>query len=201
MSVPLSDTRPPVGHPDLPEPLRRFERAVTLVVNLAFGLATICVLVDLLLLGASVVARYLITRPITWSDEIVALSLTAITMFAAPKVLLDKGHIEVDILTEQARGTLSIVIRLWSSLAVLAVACLLIFNGWFTAMFSRMIGLLTEGYLELPLWIFQLLLPLGGVLLLPVVLLQIAQTLVIWRYTPSPASAPPDSTDEGPNAP
>nr|WP_323781447.1 TRAP transporter small permease [Amylibacter sp.] len=201
MSTPLSDTRSPVGHPDLPEPLRHFERGVTFLVNLAFGLATICVLVDLFLLGASVVARYMITRPITWSDEIVALSLTAITMLAAPKVLLDKGHIEVDILTEQAQGTLAIVIRLWSSLAVLAVALLLIFNGWFTAMFSRMIGLLTEGYLELPLWIFQLLLPLGGVLLLPVILLQIAQTLFVWRSTTSTKTASPDTTDEGSNAP
>lgn len=167
--------------------LHAYERAVAFLAETAFALATLLVLVDLVLLGASVTARYLVNMPITWSDEIVALSLTAITMLAAPKVLLDRGHIEVDILTSMARGRLSLAVRIWSSLAVLAVALLLIFNGWSTAMFSRMIGLLTEGYLELPLWPLQLLLPVGGALLVPVVILHLWQTAVQWRRHGSPA--------------
>lgn len=172
--------------------LRAYKRAVTFSVGTAFAIATLLVLVDLVLLGASVMARYVMSTPITWSDEIVALSLTAITTLAAPKVLLDRGHIEVDIFTLMARGRLSLAIRLWSSLAVLAVALLLIFNGWSTAMFSRMIGLLTEGYLELPLWPLQLLLPLGGALLVPVVILQVWQTVVIWRHQGT--ASPPDTS-------
>ncbi|MHA6344424.1 TRAP transporter small permease [Roseivivax sp. CAU 1761] len=161
------------------------ERAVGLIARAAFGLAVLLVLMDLCLLGLSVTARYLLNAPIVWSDEIVALSLTAITMLAAPKVLMDRGHIEVDILTSAARGRLALAIRLWGSAAVAAVALLLIFNGWKTAMFSRMIRLLTEGYLELPLWMLQLLLPVGGALLLPVVALQVAQTLALWRRLPA----------------
>lgn len=170
---------PPEGV--LPPWLNACHRMVTRLVGAAFALATLMVLVDLCLLGVSVVARYVLDAPIVWSDEIVALSLAAITMLAAPRVLLERGHIEVDILTGQARGRLALVIRLWSSLAVIAVALLLIGNGWKTAMFSKMIRLLTEGYLELPLWMLQLLLPLGGALLLPVALVQIAETLVLWR--------------------
>ncbi|MBN9670522.1 TRAP transporter small permease [Roseibium aggregatum] len=165
--------------------LRAYERAVSFLVEAAFALATLLVLVDLVLLGMSVTARYLVNMPITWSDEIVALSLTAITMLAAPKVLFDHGHIEVDILTSMTRGRLSLALRVWSSLAVLAVALLLIFNGWSTAMFSRLIGLLTEGYLELPLWPLQLLLPLGGALLTPVVILHLWQIAVLWRQNGS----------------
>lgn len=161
--------------------LRAFERAVTYVADIAFAVATLLVLVDLLLLGASVTARYLLNSPLLWSDTIVALSLTAITVLAAPKVLLDRGHIEVDIVTGMAKGRLALLIQLWSSAAVLAVAFLFIFNGWSTAMFSRMIGLLSDGYLELPLWPLQLLLPLGGALLIPVVILQVWKTVSAWR--------------------
>lgn len=181
MSSQNSKNALPADQPDLPGPMPAFESWVTLLTNIAFALATLCVLIDLLLLGASVTARYIIGKPLIWGDEIVALSLTTITMLAAPKVLLDHGHIEVDILTDHARGTMALIARCWSSLAVLAVACLLMFNGWTTAMFSRMIGLLTEGYLELPLWMFQLLLPLGGALLMPVAFLQLYQTFRCWR--------------------
>lgn len=165
-----------------PPALRAYQRGVTLICNSAFATATALVLVDLCLLGISVSARYLANAPITWGDELVALSLTAITVLAAPRVLLDKGHIEVDIVTGLARGRLSLVIRMWSSLAVFLVAMLLIFNGWALAMFSRMIGLLTEGHLEMPLWMLQLLMPLGGLLLLPVVILQFWQAAVAWNH-------------------
>lgn len=166
--------------------LRVFERAVTYLANTAFAGAILLVLMDLLLLGASVAARYLLNSPLLWSDPIVALSLTGITMLAAPKVLLERGHIEVDIISAMVKGRLSLVIQLWSSVSVFAVALLLIFNGWSTAMFSKMIGLLTDGYLELPLWPLQLLLPLGGALLVPVVILHVWKTALVWRqHAPS----------------
>lgn len=188
MPTPTDTPAPGPVLPDEPPVLRAYRRAVTVVVNLAFAVSACLVLIDLLLLGVSVTARYLLNAPITWSDEIVALSLTGITMLAAPKVLLDRGHIEVDILTGMAKGRVSLVIQFWSSLAVLCVALLLIFNGWSTAMFSKLIGLLTEGYLELPLWTLQLLLPLGGTLLLTVVILQIWQVVLLWMRH---GSAPP----------
>lgn len=164
-----------------PPSLRAYQRGVTLICRGAYALAAVLVLVDLVLLAMSVGARYLLNAPITWGDELVALSLTAITMLAAPQVLLEKGHIGVDIVTGQAKGRLAIVIQLWSAVAVALVALLLIVNGWVLAMFSRMIGLLTEGHLELPLWMLQLLLPLGGLLLLPVVILQFWQAALAWK--------------------
>lgn len=182
MSSPLKKEDP--QHDAAASPaLSAFERAVTWLCQIVFAVAQALVLIDLLLLGGSVTARYLLNAPITWGDELVALSLTAITMLAAPKVLLEHGHIEVDIVTGMARGKLSLLIRLWSSVSAFAVAMLLVFNGWSTAMFSKMIGLLTEGRLELPLWQLQLLLPVGGVLLVPVVILQIWQTLSAWRHS------------------
>jgi TRAP-type C4-dicarboxylate transport system permease small subunit len=49
---------------------------------------------------------------------------------------------------------------------VLLVSLILIVNGWQTAMSSRAIGISTSGNVELPVYLLELLLPLGGVLML-----------------------------------
>ena len=49
-----------------------------------------------------------------------------------------------------------------------AVALILIVNGWETAQSSRMLGISTSGTVELPVYQLQLLLPLGGLLMLVV---------------------------------
>lgn len=153
--------------------LRAYLRAVRILVDLCLAVAALLILVDLSVVGLGVVMRYLFNSPFQWTDEVVSLSLTAVSMLAAPKVLLDNGHIGVDILTGTLRGKAGAAIRIWSGLAVLCVSALLILNGWKTAMLSKLIGLVTEGNLELPVWMLQLLLPLGGVLLALVAIGQI----------------------------
>src|SRR3546814_5681903 len=55
-----------------------------------------------LIVGASILMRYLFSAPILGGDEIVAISLTAIVMLAAPDVLRRNGHIGVDILDRKS---------------------------------------------------------------------------------------------------
>ncbi|WP_434601559.1 TRAP transporter small permease [Pseudomonas sp. Z4-7] len=155
---------PPAGFSDS-RPLRLYGRMVGVTSNVAMAFAALLVLMDLALIGLAVAMRYLAGAPPAWSDEIVALSLTAIVMLGAPKVLASGGHIGVDIVTSLSRGRVAVCLNIWANLGVLAVAWLLIVNGWNTARFSRTLGSLTEGHLELPLWMLQLLLPLGGMLL------------------------------------
>jgi len=146
-------------------PLRVYGRVVGGICDSAMACAAMLVLMDLVLIGLAVAMRYLLDAPITWSDEIVVLSLTAIVMLGAPKVLASGGHISVDIITSSLKGRIAAFLKIWANLGVLAVAGLLIVNGWNTVLFSKMIGSLTEGRLELPVWMLQLLLPLGGALL------------------------------------
>lgn len=145
--------------------LRRYARAVGTVCQGALALAALLIIMDLILIGISVVLRYIFVAPISWGDEIVAVSLTAIVMLSAPEVLRRNGHIGVDVLTNLLPRRLAPWISLWSCAAVLSMAGLLVFNGWRTVRLSHMIGRLTEGHLELPVWALQLFLPLGGVLL------------------------------------
>src|SRR3546814_2448147 len=94
--------------------------------------------------------------PIVGGDEFVAFTLTAIVMLSAPDVLRKNGHIGVDVLVGALPARFARWAAAWSSISVLMVAALLIVNGWKAVALSRMIGVLTEGHLELPVWTLQL---------------------------------------------
>ena len=123
------------------------------------------VLMSLALIAWSVAMRYLFNRPPVWVDEVVGFMLVGIVMLAAADVLRRGEHIGVDLFTPNLGARARLWVQAWSSLSALAVALILIINGWQTAMFSRMLGIVTEGHLELPVYWLMLLLPLGGLLI------------------------------------
>lgn len=143
-----------------------YGRFILRICQLSMAIACVLLLLDLLIVGLAIPMRYFFSKPIIWSDEVIALSLTSIVMLGAPEVLRRNAHIGVDILITRLSAKHLPWARLWASCSVLSMTVILIFNGWQTAMFSKMIGSLTEGHLELPVWLLQLLLPIGGLLLL-----------------------------------
>ncbi|NYT78432.1 TRAP transporter small permease subunit [Alcaligenaceae bacterium] len=152
-----------------------YGKFVKALCRVTLAIATILVIFDLVVVGVAVLMRYLFSVPMLGGDEVVAFSLTAIVMFAAPDVLRRNGHIGVDILIDLLPARIVPWTRIWACLAVFATSALLIINGWKAVALSRMIGSLTEGHLELPIWMLQLLLPLGGVLL------AIVAMEILWR--------------------
>lgn len=154
----------PVGYNDRAL-LRAYAAVVGLLCKIGMAIASILILFDLLLIGGAVLLRYAFSSPVIGGDELVAFTLTAIVMLAAPDVLRRNGHIGVDVLVGILSARAARWAAVWSSISVLLVAALLIVNGWKAVALSRMIGSLTEGHLELPVWTLQLFLPLGGVLL------------------------------------
>jgi TRAP-type C4-dicarboxylate transport system permease small subunit len=149
-----------------PAALRALAAAVRVVNAVAIGISGAAILVALALIGWSVVMRYGFNRPPPWVDEVVGFLLVAIVMLAAADVLRRGEHIAVDVLAGRLRGRARRWAEAWAALATLAAAAILVVNGWNSAMFSRSLGIVTEGHLELPVFWLMLLLPLGGVLLL-----------------------------------
>ena len=149
-----------------PAPVRLLGRLIFLVNGLATALSAIGILASLALIVWSVVMRYIFNRPPLWVDEVVGFLLVAIVMLATADVLRKGEHIGVDLLTTRLGPKGMWWARAWASLTSLAAALILVFNGWESAMFSRMLGVVTEGHLELPVFWFMLLLPLGGLLML-----------------------------------
>lgn len=145
-------------------------RALSAIVGslnaVAMALSATGVLISLGLIGWAVVMRYAFNSAPLWVDEVVGFLLVGIVMLAAADVLRKGEHIGVDLLTSRLSGRGLLWAQAWSSLAALAAALILVVNGWQTAMFSRSLGILTEGHLEWPVYLLMLFLPLGGLLML-----------------------------------
>ena len=158
--------------------MKAFRYVVHWLAHVGIALAAIALLASMAMIVYSVVMRYLLNQPIPWVDEMVGYLLVACVMLAAADALRQGEHIAVDIVTERlsARG------KRWTAvlglLAVALSALLLLVEGWDMVAFSWMVGLLSNGYLAVPMWIPQALVPVGALLLL---LAAIAALGAAWR--------------------
>ena len=146
--------------------MKHFAGLVRRLAQLGIALAALALLASLVLIVYSVVMRYFLNQPAAWVDELVGYLLVACVMLAAADALLQGEHLAVDLLTERlgARGR-----RLTLRAGLVAVALcgvLLTVEGWDMVGFSRMVGLKSNGYMAVPMWIPQLLIPIGALLLL-----------------------------------
>ena len=123
------------------------------------------VIATLAMTGFSVFRRYVLGRPVTWSDELSGFLVVAIVMLGAAEVLRRGEHVSVDILTENATGRKRWWFDFWSNLSVAIVSAVLFASALNAVQFSRMIGVYSDGYLEAPLWIPQSFLLAGAGLL------------------------------------
>jgi TRAP-type C4-dicarboxylate transport system permease small subunit len=113
------------------------------------------VLFTLVVTGFSVFRRYVLGRPVTWTDELSGFLVVAIVMLGAAEVLRRDEHVSVDILSTNATGFKRWMLAFWSNLSVAIVAVVLFASSVDAVEFSRRIGVYSDGYLEAPLWIPQ----------------------------------------------
>jgi TRAP-type C4-dicarboxylate transport system permease small subunit len=146
--------------------LEALARALAVMTGAGSALSAAGVLVSLGLIAWAVVMRYVFHRPPVWADEAVAFLLVGIVMLAAAQSLRRGEHIGVDIFVNRLGPRARRWADAWAFLSVLVVSLILIVNGWQTAMFSKQLGILTEGNVEIPVYWLQLLLPFGGLMML-----------------------------------
>jgi TRAP-type C4-dicarboxylate transport system permease small subunit len=131
--------------------------------------------VSLALIAWAVVMRYAFNRPPAWVDDAVGFLLVGIVMLAAAQVLRRGEHISVDLLASRLSPRSRRWADAWAALAALAAGLVLAANGWSTAMFSRSLGIVAEGNVEIPVFWVQLALPLGGAMMALVALESLAR--------------------------
>lgn len=129
------------------------------------GLAAALLLVSLALVAWSVLMRYFLNQPIPWVDELVGYLLVGLVMLAAADALRRGEHISVDLVTERLGPGGRRLTAAAGQLAVLVAGVALVVGGWQTAAFSKLLGIYSTGYLAVPIYLPQLLIPLGGLLL------------------------------------
>jgi TRAP-type C4-dicarboxylate transport system permease small subunit len=167
--------------------LSALDRGVRALARIGIALAAIALLASLALIAASVVMRYFLNHPIAWVDELVGYLLVVSVMLAAADALVEGEHIAVDILTERLSARGRRVILLIGFVAVALSALLLVVEGYDMVAFSKMVNLLSNGYLAVPMWIPQLVVPVGAALLLAAA---VVGFVAAWRDKQGPPAEP-----------
>ena len=144
---------------------RGLDRLAGFLARIGAILSAVLVLLITGIVGFAVVMRYVLNRPQSWTDELVSYLLVLIIMLGAAETLRHGEHISVDILTERFSPRARRWVEVWGMAAVLFVAVVVGISGWKVAAFSRMMGIVSEGYLDMPIWLPQMLVPIGMALL------------------------------------
>ncbi len=162
------------GNADDSPPPALLERLVAPLTAIGTALAAILVLVTLAVTGYSVVMRYGLGTPVTWTDELSGYLVIGIVMLGTARCLLAGEHISVDLVSGHARGRTRVVFELWGMFAVGLLVAALIYSAVRMLRFSIDFGMYSEGYLETPMWIPQAVLFVGAVLLAAAVAARLA---------------------------
>lgn len=147
-----------------------------------FWLCAVVILLMALAVTYEVVVRYVFGRPTIWVTEISAYMLVAVAFLGAAWTLRRDGHIRMELLTEigGSRG------RRFSDCAMFLVAicvsAVLTWTGWNMAIANYNFGWKSSTLLATPLWIPQMLIPLGALTLLLQSLIGLADTVSGRRY-------------------
>ena len=161
--------------------MKLLDRLIRALARIGAALAAASLLVSMLVIGYSVVMRYFANRPVPWTDELAGYLLVASVMLAAADALFQGEHIRVDVLVERLSARGRWVAVLTGLLAIIAAAALLAVEGADMVAFSRMVDLKSNGYLAVPMWIPQLLVPVGAALMGAAA---IVSFLAAWRAGP-----------------
>ncbi len=162
MKSPPSRADETEGAKPTPSGLGRWIGAVTWVAAAA-GAGVVLLMMSVV--GYSVVNRYLLGTPITWTDELSGYLVVALVMLGAAESLRRGDHISVDLITSRLGERGQRIAEMWGNIMVLVVAVSLLISGMGTIAYSVNFGILSEGYLEVPMWIPQSFLILGAGLL------------------------------------
>ena len=114
-----------------------------------------------LVVSEMVFIRYVLNASTVWQTEFVTYSLVAATFLGSPYVLLEKGHVNIDIMVDAARGRVRLVLKLAGSLVGLTFCGLFAWSGWHHFYEAWANNWTTDTVWALPLWIPLVPIPLG----------------------------------------
>lgn len=141
------------------------DRGIGAVCLVGLAVAAVSLLSSFGLVAYSVGMRYLLGRPVPWVDELVGYLLVALVMCAAADAMRRGEHIAVDLITDRLPETGRNVMGVVALVAVAFCGIVMVVAGLETAAFTKLLGIRSTGYLNMPMHLPQLLIPLGGGLL------------------------------------
>jgi TRAP-type C4-dicarboxylate transport system permease small subunit len=94
------------------------------------GVAALLVALEICLLSAGVIARYLLHSPITWNDELASILFLWLSMLGAVIATRRGAHIRMTSLITHAAGRTRDRLDILAAVACMALAAVLLHAGW-----------------------------------------------------------------------
>jgi TRAP-type C4-dicarboxylate transport system permease small subunit len=126
---------------------------------------TVCMLVVTLIIVFEVVMRYIFSSPTTWVGEMSIYMSMGIGFFGLAYALKDDGHFSITLLVDRLSPRNRLRLKVFTDFVAMLYSCIFIYKGLALAYFSYDIEDVSTGLMEVPLWIPNMLVPIGGLLL------------------------------------
>jgi C4-dicarboxylate transporter DctQ subunit len=120
-----------------------------------------------------VVSRYLFNAPTIWATELTIYAIIGSCFIGAAYALREDAHIKVDLLLHNVSGPVRKIMLVISSVLGLLFSLVFAWYGWEHVKQSMELGFTSASLLRVPMYIPEMLLPIGGTLLCFAFLLQL----------------------------
>jgi C4-dicarboxylate transporter DctQ subunit len=120
-----------------------------------------------------VVSRFLFNAPTTWATELTIYAIIGSCFVGAAYALREDAHIKVDLLLHNVPAHVRKIMLIVSSVLGLMFSVVFTWFGWEHVMQSKELGFTSASLLRIPMYIPEMLLPIGGTLLCFAFLLQL----------------------------
>lgn len=138
-----------------------FIRIVAVISEVCGTIASLLVGAAIVVVCQMVVMRYFLNASTVWQTEFVIFSLVGATFIGCPYVLLQRGHVNVDLLPIYLAPRGRLALALVASGGGLLFSMILAWTGFELFYEALVNGWITDTIWALPLWIPYLPIPLG----------------------------------------
>jgi len=142
------------------------DKAMSVLMEVAESLCAACVLAIAAIVIYEIVMRTVFNAPTIWVQEVAVYLLLATAFLGFAPTLAAGQHIRIDILSNRFGARTRAALECMFNLAIAAFAALVVWGGSQMLLQSLRFGRKSLTLLEVPVWIPQLLVPIGGCLLM-----------------------------------
>ena len=141
--------------------MKAFVHIVSTVSRVGSVVAIILMATAALVVCQMVFIRYVLNDSTIWQTEFVIYALVAATFLGSPYVLMEKGHVNIDILQNLSGPRLRLALEIASGTVGLAFCLLFAWSGWHHFYEAWVNNWTTDTVWAPTLWIVLLPIPLG----------------------------------------
>lgn len=145
--------------------MKAFRRAIDLWDKFEAQIGGLFLLVSVLLIFAIIVLRSVFSIGISGMYEIATFCMIFSVMLTASLGIKQNIHVRIDILSKVVPPSVAFALELVAMAIVLIVAAYLTYSGLLLVDESLLLGDSTLGVIRVPMWIPQLIMPVGGLLM------------------------------------